>query len=1266
MAEREYSEEYTHSDEYKRVAEAIAQLEAQRAALGDAVVDVSIAALQEKLAALEPVPLPEQRKQVTVLFADVSGFTAMSETLDAEEVSDVMNALWQRIDVAIVKHGGSIDKHLGDAVMALWGVETARERDPEQAVRAALDMQAVLAEFEGGPTIRMRIGLSTGPVLLGWVGTTGEFSAIGDAVNLASRMEAAAPAGGVLISHDTYRHVRGVFDVLEQEPLQVKGKARPVRAYLVQQAKPRAFRMSTRGVAGVETRMVGRDAELLMLQNLFRDATEDAEAHVVTVLGEAGVGKSRLQYEFEKWIEELPEKVRRFEGRATLETETRPYGLIRRMFAFRFEILASDSAAVVREKFRAGMAPSLSSDQADLVGQLLGLDFSASHAVQARLGSESFGELATAHLAEYLQAAAAGPTVITLEDIHWSDDSSLDLIDNLVAALPGARLLVVCLARPGLFERRPSWGVGREVHTRIDLKPLSRRASRVLVGEILQKTGGVPHELRDLIVDGAEGNPFYVEELIKMLMEDGVIVRGDCSQDHWRIEMERLAKVQVPPTLIGVLQARLDSLPRKEKELLQRAAVVGRLFWDTAVAELEATEGSGLSVEEIGSLLDAACDRELIFRRERSAFAGAKEYIFKHTLLREVTYKTVLLNLRRVYHGQAARWLERSAGKRIGEYLGLVAGHYELAGEAEKAVEYLLQAGDKARLAYACQEASGYYNRALPLLEEQGKLDQMARTLMKLGLTYDLSFDFQASRQAYEWGFALWQRAGEIEPAMAPPPAPHALRVPRLDPPTLDPTIAAGTTSGAVISPLFSGLVELSPEMSAVPEVAQSWEVLEGGCKYIFHLREDVRWTDGTPVTAGDFEYAWKRVLDPATASPVANLLYDIKGAPAFHQAKAGRGDVGVRAVDELTLVVELEEPTGHFLSLLAHRATYPVPRHAVEAHGEAWTDVGNIVTNGPFRLEAWQRGRSMVMERNPAYHGRFEGNVQRVELSLFSSKEWPTVLAKYEADGLDVLDLLDLPPLDRDRARRRYAGEHLSAPLLSTLYVVFNVSRPPFDDARVRRAFALAIDKEWLADAVWTSYYTPATGGFVPVGMPGHSKGIGLPNDPEQARRLLAEAGYPGGRGFPTLDALMALHRVGEYLQAQWRENLGVDVAWDTMEVGAFLDRLEEDPPHLLLFAWGADYPDPDNFLRVCPARSRARWRNEAYERLVEEAWHITDQEERLPMYQQADRILVKESAIMPLLYQRLHLLVKPWVSKYPTSAIRAQFWKDVIIEPH
>jgi oligopeptide transport system substrate-binding protein len=494
--------------------------------------------------------------------------------------------------------------------------------------------------------------------------------------------------------------------------------------------------------------------------------------------------------------------------------------------------------------------------------------------------------------------------------------------------------------------------------------------------------------------------------------------------------------------------------------------------------------------------------------------------------------------------------------------------------------------------------------------------------------------------------------------------------------------MAGDITSTAVIDQLFSGLLEESPEMDVVPDVAQSWEMREGGRQYVFHLRDDVCWSDGTPVTAEDFEYAWKRVLDPSTGSPNASLLYDVKGARAFHQGacpdgstgsprwpaegEGGVGGLGVQALDEVTLVVELEEPTGYFLHLLAHLATYPVPRHMVEAHGEAWTEPGNIVTNGPFRLEARQPGQSMVFSRNPDYHGRFRGNVQGMELSF---GERLAGLEMYEADSLDSFLIDHLPAAERDHGRQRHAGEYVSVPSLQTFYVGCDVSRPPFDDARVRRAFVLATDKETLADVILRGYAGPALGGFIPPGMPGHSAGIGLPYDPDQARQLLAEAGYPDGYSFPIVEALTPYGELAfqsEYLQVQWRENLGVEITWKKVEWARFLDRLSRETPHLWLMGWSADYPDPDNFLRASPIRHHTRWQNGAYDQLVEEARQVTDQGERMKLYQQADRILVEQAPILPLLHRRFALLVKPWVRKFPTSPMKVWFWKDVIIEPH
>ena len=330
-----------------------------------------------------------ERKQVTVLFADVSGFTALSEKLDAEEVRDRMNALWARLDPIIAQYGGTVSQHMGDGIMALFGAGTTRESEPRQAVRAALAMQAALAEARRGSAgVQMRIGIHSGPVVLGPVATTNEFTATGDTVNFASRLEGKAPVGGILISHDTYRQVYGFFDVSPLPEFSVKGKAEPVQAYLVLRAKPRPLALRLHGVEGVETKMVGRAAELKRLQSAFEAVLATSQAQVLTVVGEAGIGKSRLLHEFQQWVELRPESVRLFTGRATEEMSGLPFSLLRDMLSVRFEIQETDAPSVAREKLERGLISFLGAEaapnneeptlQAHFIGHLLGLDFSAS------------------------------------------------------------------------------------------------------------------------------------------------------------------------------------------------------------------------------------------------------------------------------------------------------------------------------------------------------------------------------------------------------------------------------------------------------------------------------------------------------------------------------------------------------------------------------------------------------------------------------------------------------------------------------------------------------------------------------------------------------------------------------------------------------------------------------------------------------------------------------------------------------------------------
>jgi oligopeptide transport system substrate-binding protein len=820
-------------------------------------------------------------------------------------------------------------------------------------------------------------------------------------------------------------------------------------------------------------------------------------------------------------------------------------------------------------------------------------------------------------------------------------------------------VLLICVFRP--LKEHDSWRIRETVardyehrHTDIWLRPLSASDSAVLVGNLLQVEDLAPR-LKERILEVAEGNPFYVEEIIGSLLDQDAILWDEVS-GHW-LAADEAAQIPLPDSLHGVLLARIDRLREDTRRVLQMASVIGRIFLRRVLQAI---------VEEEQQLEQHLLSLQREQMIEEQARIPELEYVFKHELTREAAYNGLLKKERRVFHRHVAEALERLFPDRVEEQLGLLAYHWERADDAEKATEYLVRAGDQARLLYAHEEAIDYYERALTLLKEQGQHERAARVVMKLALTYHTAFDFRRSRQAYEEGFALWQRAAKIQPA-ALPPAPHALRAAWHSPSTLDPAKAGTLHAIGLTDQLFSGLVQLNPDMDVVPDVAQTWGVSEGGRKYIFRLRDDVRWSDGTKVTAEDFSYAWKRVLHPATASSNADLLYDIKGARAFHRGDASTADgVAVQALDQGTLAVELEKPAGYFLHLLTCCPWYPIPRHVVQRHGKAWTEMGNLVTNGPFRLEAAQRGESIALVRNPQYHGSFRGNVQRVELSTLAdlSAQWEL----YESDRLDVTSLLWVPDRLRDRARQQHAGDWVSLPALSTDYVGFDVSQPPFDDVRVRQAFVLATDRDALADEVARGLFFPALGGFVPPGMPGHSPGIGLPYDPEQGRQLLAQAGYPGGRGFPEVNLVTNIWREahGQYLEAQWRQNLGLEIPCKVIDWATLFDRLGTNQVRAFLISWLADYPDPDSFLRTSRVRRHTRWRNEAYDRLVEEAGRSRDHGERMKLYGQADRILVEEAVIIPLVYGRTHLLVKPWVSKLPTSPISIWFWKDVIIEPH
>lgn len=749
------------------IKRAIEAQEGMRSILGDSVVGTTLAVLHDQLIALERQATQQdgghqaRRKLVTVLFADVSDFTAFSENRDAEDVANLVNQLWTRADWIIQEYGGQIDKHIGDAVMALWGTETAREDDAERAVRAALRIQEMFRDGIGSLPIRLKTGINSGPVLLSAIGTQGEFTAMGDTVNTASRLVHAARGGEILISHNTHQLVRGLFDVQKQTPLMVKGKTEPLQTYLIQHIKPRAFRTRRRGVEGVTTRMVGRTAEFQAIQAAFEQCVSSGHVTVAVVKGDAGLGKSRLIYEFEAWLESQPDEFYLFKGRADEETMSLPYSLLRDVFCERFHIRDNDSQADAREKLMKGIAALsklVSEERASLIGELLGFDFSASPFVRGirkdarQIRDRSFNSLAQL----FTELTLDSPIVLLLDDIHWADSGSLDLIEYLAKLEITLPVFILCASRPTLDESYPNWGGNFPLCTHITIDSLDLDASRELVNEILQNVPDLPHDLVETVAKNAEGNPFYLEELIKVLIEDGVIVKGE---HIWQIVPNRVTQLRVPTTLTGVLQARLDRLPSTENEVLERAAVIGRTFWDTAVAAIHGSEPALVLTngDDVHSALSALRSKELVFSHQPSAFASAEEFIFKHTILREVTYERVLKAKRKLYHRMAANWLIQQSGERVDEYLGLIAQHYELAGDTAQAVEFLERAAEKSMRLSAYREALSASERALAILASSEDTNHAlrARLLLTIGIAHLWLTDHMTASARFEECIAL-------------------------------------------------------------------------------------------------------------------------------------------------------------------------------------------------------------------------------------------------------------------------------------------------------------------------------------------------------------------------------------------------------------------------------------------------------------------------------------------------------------------------------
>lgn len=489
------------------------------------------------------------------------------------------------------------------------------------------------------------------------------------------------------------------------------------------------------------------------------------------------------------------------------------------------------------------------------------------------------------------------------------------------------------------------------------------------------------------------------------------------------------------------------------------------------------------------------------------------------------------------------------------------------------------------------------------------------------------------------------------------PPAEDVLRFANgAEPEVLDPALLSGQSDQRIARALFDGLVEPDPRtLEPLPAMARWWEITADGRTYVFHLRTDAVWTNGEQVTARDFDYAWRRVLDPNTPARLADLLYPIRGARAFKKQESDPPSaLGLRAVDDTTFVVELENPTPYFLQLLTSTPFLPVHRATVEKHGDRWTRPENIVTNGAFRLAVHRPNDRIVLERFDRYWD--VRNVRLEKIMVFATDDLATMLNLYRAGITDWNPSGNLPaqyvPYVRGYADFR------SSPFLATYFYSFNVTQPPLDDARVRRALAMAVDREKITTYLLHESKGP-WGNVVAPGFEDYPYPEGVRFEPQAARRLLAQAGYPGGRGFPRIEILFNTsedHRkIAEAIQEMWKRELGIEVGLANQEFASYMKATTSLQYHIARRSWIADYADPSNFLfvlRTGEGNNRSGWANARFDSLLAVAGTTMDRAERARILAEAERIALEDMPFLPIYAYRTVEMLAPYVGGwYPTS---------------
>jgi class 3 adenylate cyclase len=693
--------------------------------------------LRQKLDTLQYQPIAEQYKQVTVLAADLSVNRAGAAPSAAEDSGDALRVLWKRLEGVIDAWDGVVEEEPSNGLIALFGTSISHMDDPERAILAALDMQMEVALFNEGAAketssrsgssgrLQMRIGIDSGQVFLGNVGKGGGYLALGEAARIAVWLQQRAPVGRILISHEVYSQVRALFEADSSEPLVVEGKIEPIGVYEIREDRPDRFQAPIHLAGMEERRMVGRQAELEQLQLALQTTMDAGVAQFLLIEGEAGVGKSRLLHEFRQMLKLSPMRVEEFSGHAQRESGQLPYALMHDLFSNSLGIHSRSSSSIAREKLIRGLAGNMGEGREDVlehagvIGHLLGFDFSHSDYLEEAINdSHLLRELARNSLVKFFTAVALRSSVIVLilEDVHWADERSLDMIDHLFQRCRDLPLLFICSRRPTPNPVRPSWPSvdygNSSRYQKLELASLSTVDCHHVIAGVSKGAARMPLRLIDLIVDQTGGNPSYIKELTDALTESGAIVK---EANQWRLQLETFQHGQKLPAIKKLLQFQFQQLSSPELETLKRASVLGRVFWRSAVVQMADNSEPPSSGEQVDHALISLERRGFIYHHSATSFRGLQEYVFRSDRLRTVTYEGLAESERRRYHAQAATWLITNSAPHVPDYSHVIAGHFHRAGELTRAARWYGRAGTSARRTHAPDTAISHFRRALRL-----------------------------------------------------------------------------------------------------------------------------------------------------------------------------------------------------------------------------------------------------------------------------------------------------------------------------------------------------------------------------------------------------------------------------------------------------------------------------------------------------------------------------------------------------------------------